>query len=227
MDSHDLSDIILDTDFESAALHLGVEVRAPEFVLPRNLVHRRESAKDKIKASRKGIKKWIRPENARFVLPHLPLGAEDRTHCVLRGDFVLCDLIPAIIRERGVCPALHIATLGLSTQNAESLAELHQSKLVGSVTLLCSLYFQQVDKTTTYREVSAILDGVGRMIIARNHAKVICLPTDQGDTFVIEGSANLRSSDNLEQITIFNDPELLLFHSTWIEQLAEKGETDG
>lgn len=33
-------------------------------------------------------------------------------------------------------------------------------------------------------------------------------------------SANLRSSDNTEQMTIFNDPELLAFHVDWLNQLT-------
>ena len=49
---------------------------------------------------------------------------------------------------------------------------------------------------------------------------MICLPTTAGDHFVIEGSANLRSSDNLEQIAVFNDPDLVAFHQAWIDTLA-------
>lgn len=76
------------------------------------------------------------------------------------------------------------------------------------------------DKATTYRAVSAILSGFTRLITIRNHCKVICLPTDSGHHFVIEGSANLRSSDNLEQIVITNDPATLAFHRQWMADLA-------
>jgi hypothetical protein len=36
---------------------------------------------------------------------------------------------------------------------------------------------------------------------------------------VIEGSANLRSSDNTEQIVLFNDPDLLAWHAGWMNNL--------
>lgn len=219
MDGSDLEDIDLDTDLGAVVAKLDREPEGPQFVLPANRFHVHR-AKAEAKAKRRGIKKFIRPENARAILPHLPEGPADRTHAVLRGDFVLCDLIPAILAERGRCPALHVATLGLSAANAESLATLHRAGRIGAITLLCSAYFREVDKTTTYREVCAKLDGIARLVVARNHAKVICLPTAAGDHFVIEGSANLRSSDNLEQIAVFNDPELAAFHRDWIESLT-------
>lgn len=212
-------EIELQTDLESALSALDREPRGPEFALGANLFHR---VKGEEKNRRRGLKKWIRPENALALLPHLPEGPEDRTHAVLRGDFVLCDLIPAIIRERGRCPQLHIATLGMSGGNAESLAALHQAGLVGGITICCSVYFRQVDRTSTWPEVERHLGGIAKLIVSRNHAKVIVLPTESGDHYVIEGSANLRSSDNLEQIVVFNDPDLATFHRGWMAELEAR-----
>ena len=215
MNSTDLDDITLDTDLDAVASALDRDPPSAEFALAANRVHAHK-AKAELRATRRGIKSLIKPENATALLPHLPAGPGDRTHAVLRGDFVLCDLIPAIIAERGRCERLHIATLGMSSANADSLLALG----IPHITILCSLYFAKVDRDTVYREVAAKLAGRARLIVARNHAKVICLPTCTGDHFVIEGSANLRSSDNIEQITILNDAELLAFHVEWIEHLA-------
>lgn len=129
-------------------------------------------------------------------------------------------LIPAIINARGPVLDTHVATLGLSTANAQCLADLKARGRIAALTIVCSLYFQQVDKATTYREVATVLAGVARLVIVRSHAKVICLPTAAGDHFVIEGSANLRSSDNLEQVVIFNDRNALEFHRAWMDELA-------
>lgn len=218
MDWSELEALNLDTDVAAAAAGLDAPPRQPQFVIDSNRFLSR-AAKDRLKQSRRGIKALIRPENAECVLPHLPEQG-DHLHAILRGDFVLADLIPVIIAHRGALTALHIATLGLSTANAEMLTRLKAQSLAPSITIVCSHYFQQVDKTTVFREVSARLDGKARLIVTRNHAKVICLPTVAGENFVIEGSANLRSSDNLEQITIFNDAELLAWHVAWMEQLA-------
>lgn len=190
-----------------------------KFTLPGNRFHRHEAkAKDKIR--RRGIKKMIRPENAAPIMPLLPEGPDDRLHCMLRGDFILCDLIPLIIANRGACSHLRVATLGLSAANAEQLANLHAGGLIGRITLVASHYFQQVDKTTTFKQVQSILAGRAELVICRSHAKVILIPTTGGDFYTVEGSANLRSSDNLEQMLILNDQATHDFHAGWIDALA-------
>ncbi len=213
-------EIQLESSLEGLSELLDRGPAKPGFALPSNLFLFK-AAKEKDKRSRRGIKELIQPENAACVLPHLP-GPGERTHCILRGDFVLCDLIPAIIREKGRCDHLHVATLGLSSANADCLATLKERGLIGDITLVCSHYFAQVDKNTTYRDVTRRLEGKARIIVARAHAKVICMPTASGDHYVIEGSANLRSSDNTEQMVIFNDQETLQFHRVWMEALTNK-----
>lgn len=211
------SEIELDYRLDDLAELLDQPPVAAEFAAPGNFFLRK-AAKAKDKASRKGIKELIRPENAEFVVPHLPAEGE-RTHCLLRGDFVLCDLIPAIIKARGRCERLHVATLGLSTANADTLARLRAQDLVGDIYLVCSHYFAQVDKATTYAQVTARLQGLATIVTTRCHAKVIVLPTASGDHYVLEGSANLRSSDNTEQMVIFNDAETAAWHRNWMEAL--------
>lgn len=207
-------DALLSADVES----LLSERPGPSFGLPANRQHVHK-AKAEAKASRRGIKALIKPENALAIIPNLPVGPDDRTHVVLRGDFVLCDLIPAIIEARGRCPHLHVATLGLSSANADQIARLIGLGRLGGASLVVSHYFAKVDKLTTYREVVARLEGIASVRVTRNHCKVICLPTENGDSFVIEGSANLRSSDNIEQIVITNDPATLAFHVGWMNEL--------
>lgn len=53
---------------------------------------------------------------------------------------------------------------------------------------------------------------------SRNHAKVIGLAFER-DAYVVEGSANMRSCNNLEQFTLTNDPELFEFHRRWIQSI--------
>lgn len=202
----------------------------PQFSLPSNLfLFKKAGAEDWEK--RRGIKRFIRPENAKRVLDHLPSDPNDRTHAVLRGDFVLCDLIPALIAARGHCPHLQIATLGLSVDNAQTLAALLDAGQVDRLTLVVSHYFQQVDKTTTWPQVDALLGKASRrrsrLAVTRSHAKVILVPTAAGDHFALEGSANLRSSDNLEQIVITNDAETMAFHARWLETIATQAEDAG
>jgi hypothetical protein len=214
-----LADFDLETSLEDLTALLERGPAEPSFTLSANRFHVHK-AKAEDKASRRGIKAYIKPENALAVLQHLPENPSDRTHCAFRGDFVLCDLIPAIIALRGRCPHLTIATLGLSAANADALGILRARDLIGDLTIICSHYFAQVDKATTYREIVARLEGLATIITTRCHAKIICLPTASGDSYVLEGSANLRSSDNTEQVAIFNDAELLAFHCAWLTSLS-------
>jgi hypothetical protein len=214
----DFASIDLDTDIASAVAGLGRRAE-PKFSIGENRFHVHRS-KAKERAGRRGIKEFIRPENALPVLEYLPAGPDDRTHCILRGDFVLCDLIPTIIEDRGRCPHLRVATLGLSLANADALACLVERGRIGALTVVVSHYFAQVDKATVFLAVQRRLADRGKLVVTRSHAKVICLPTDAGDSFVIEGSANLRSSDNLEQMLILNDAQTLAFHERWISELA-------
>lgn len=58
----------------------------------------------------------------------------------------------------------------------------------------------------------------------RAHAKVICIATLHREHYVLEGSANLRSSDNLEQMLLVNDPATHDFHAAWIDELAARAD---
>lgn len=218
---HDLATLDLNTDLDGVAASLDAPPANASFTLPANRFHVRRN-KAIAQKKRRGIKRLIQPENAAPLIPLLPAGPDERLHCLLRGDFVLCDLIPLIIAARGRCPHLRIATLGLSAANATTLAGLQARGLVTQITLVCSHYFQQVDKTTVFREVASILKNRARLVITRSHAKIILIPTAGGDHFVIEGSANLRSSDNLEQMFVVNDPETHAFHAGWMDDLARQ-----
>ena len=197
-----------------------VPVGAPAWAIAQSRFH---SYKATAKAKRAGIRQFIRPENALTVVRRLP---EDggTTHCILQGDFVLADLLPHLLEDR-YCPHLRIATLGMSEDNAKLLADLHRKGKVGQVTLVLSHYFEQVNKSTVYFEVRQILEGIAEFCVMRSHAKIILCPRALDaagmvrDWLAIEGSANLRSSDNLEQMTIFNAQEVHDFHAEWIDHV--------
>lgn len=200
---------------KAAEVKPGEAAVAPAFAIDQN---RFRTYKAGAKAKRAGIRQFIKPENALTVVRRLP-GPGETTHCILRGDFVLADLLPYLL-DGYHCPHLRIATLGMSEENAKLLARLHEQGKVGRITLVLSHYFEQVNKATVYFEVRRILEGLASFVVMRSHAKVIAMER-QGpagsDWLTIEGSANLRSSDNLEQMTIFNDEEVHAHHAEWID----------
>ena len=73
-----------------------------------------------------------------------------------------------------------------------------------------------------YRELD---DATNRVQIAfgRWHAKLITLETVHGHTITIHGSANLRSSNSIEQIMVeVDDRELHDFNAGLMDRIAER-----
>ena len=212
----DFANIELDDDILSTPPRRSDEPPPGLFALSKNRFLRQfHATKRKDKAKRRSVKKFIRPENARQILDHLPEPG-DCTHAVVRGDFVLCEIVPAII---GDTPAelVAIATLGMSKANAIQLADLRSRGLIEHLRVIVSHYFAGVDKTGTFADVCQIL-GDNAPKVCRNHSKVILIQ-QPGRHFVIAGSANLRSSDNIEQFSIWNDPEVFAFHLEWMNEI--------
>ena len=194
---------------------LGVSRAEVAFPLRSNRYMKQfHAAKGDDKRSRRGIKRLVRPENAAALAEYLPEPGEC-THAVVRGDFVMADIIPLLLGDR-VADLVGISTLGMSRDNAVKLAELLAAGKMRRLFLLVSHYFSQVDKTGTYREVKGLLGDA--VVVARTHAKVV-LVSAAPSFFVVEGSANLRSSDNIEQFAIWNDEELLNWHLEWMQEV--------
>ena len=212
----DLADIELDDDTLSTPPQRSDEPPPGLFALSKNRFLRQFHATANTDwKKRRGVRTFIKPENARQILDHLPEPG-DCTHAVVRGDFVLCEIVPAII---GDTPAelVAIATLGMSKANAIQLADLRSRGLIQHLRVIVSHYFAGVDKTGTFADVCQIL-GDNAPKVCRNHSKVILIQ-QPGRHFVIAGSANLRSSDNIEQFSIWNDPEVFAFHLGWMNEI--------
>ncbi len=215
-----------DTAIDMEGLDAGIDVldmdAAPAalgFALSKNRYHRQShhAHRATAAASRRGIKRMIRPENADELLQYLPAPGEC-THVVVRGDFVLGDILPLILRGATTPSEIDITSLGMSTGNAQMLAALLATGQVSRLMVLVSHYFSRVDRTGTFREVMHILGD--RIKVARNHAKVILIAAPPS-FLVIEGSANLRSSDNIEQFAIWNDETLLNWHREWMQEVID------
>lgn len=159
--------------------------------------------------------------NASGLLQPLPR-PDETVHAIMGGDFAAWDLVPAILHLAGrQASELIVATLGFNAHNSFHLCTLLATGQIGRATVLCSEYFAKAD-APTYAEAKARIEGQGSILThTRNHAKILALDMGE-DCFVIEGSANLRSCNNLEQITISNSRPLLEFHRKWITTAAGK-----
>jgi hypothetical protein len=201
-------------------------VRARNFpVKSRNFIQRK---KDEMKRKdRSAARKLIRPENADAIVDVFPAPG-DQVHGITSGDFVMGDLIGQVVKRFGSPRRITISTLSLSVKNAELLARVLESSVDLEIELLISHYFQSTNGDI-FRAIESLLSekfpGRFAVTVGRSHAKILLFDYS-ASAWVVETSANLRSSNNIEQFVISNDRALLDFHRGWILEIT-KGGQDG
>jgi hypothetical protein len=185
---------------------------------------KRNIAKKKLRG---GLRKLIKPENAKPVFDALPWHDGDSMHAVIKGDFVLCDLIPFVFSKKKI-KHLTITSLGMSESNSRDLESWIVKGHILSMSVLLSHFFASVDRSDKWLTCKGCLLPHGVNIgMARIHTKIILFDFfDDSCPLVIEGSANLRSSANVEQIACFADRELYEFHKAWIDEVIEKNKVN-
>jgi hypothetical protein len=165
---------------------------------------------------------------AKELLPYLPDAEGEATHAVMSGRYDLMVLLAAILDFYGSgCQSLRVATLSFNDRNTLEMADLLRSGRVGTLTLLCSSFFRahnQAEYAAARREATCF-PGRWRLAAARNHCKVV-LADFGARRLVLEGSANLRTNGNLEQLLIVQDAGLFSWHAAWIDELVSRHEAE-
>lgn len=147
----------------------------------------------------------------------------DSIHTLVSGNFIFGDLIEAYLTEHDLCAhEMIIAVLSLSQENVDSLRNLQMGGYVGRMGLIVSDFFFSHYRATGVKYICEEL-GQGRFTFAAAgiHTKVVLMKGD-GFSLVLSGSANLRSSRNVEQFAIDHSPELYTFHREWMATILNQ-----
>jgi hypothetical protein len=140
-------------------------------------------------------------------------------HGVICGKYAMWDLVPALIERTGRKIAdLHIATLSYGKQNATELLSLIDDGQVKRCSLIVSYYFKAQNRPLYDTLVPPLRERGHRVLAMRNHAKLLLVKLVGGGSFVVEGSANLRSCKNVEQFVLTRCRRLYRFHREWLER---------
>jgi hypothetical protein len=126
-------------------------------------------------------------------------------------------------RPPPACRHLRIATLCFSKRNAAELLSLLDARPGMALTLLVSSFFRDHNKglfETFADDLKAHQDA--RLAAARSHCKVVCFDVSADDALVFEGSANLRTNKNREQLAVFRDRALHDWHAGWIDEMVDQ-----
>lgn len=150
---------------------------------------------------------------------------DQRYFVVLNGNFYFGDYIEAlIVLNNARIKKMTISTLSLNENNVDSLANLLNGGFVDELNLIVSDYFFSHERHNLipylYKQLDK--DDKFQLAAARTHCKLCIFETYGGKFVVIHGSANLRSSDNLEQIVIEESEELYKFNEEYQDRIIEK-----
>jgi hypothetical protein len=208
-----------DDEIEAALARLDGPAVSREECFPLGRVVHTQRRKDTLKAAaRKAVRQFIEPANADEVVAALPLDEGDVTHAIVPGDFVFCDILPRVIALHGCPPRIDLATLSLSEDNVNTLLSILHRPEQPSLSLLASVYFWETNQSIARAvETRLVPHHRFRCATGRQHTKLMLF--DYPDkSWIIAGSANLRSSNCYEQFAIFADREVLAFYRSWIEK---------
>jgi len=189
---------------------------------------------ERIKRPRKQVKRkrlQIKYEYAEELADSIgELNTDDIINVVVSGRFIFGDFIEAfIVKNNYHCKHLTISTLSFSQENVDSLANLIKGEYVDELNLIIADYQYSHERgkggLVHYAYENLDIDNKFQLSVARCHVKTVLIETYCGKNFVFHGSANLRSSDCIEQICIEENKELHNFHKEWQDALIESFKT--
>ena len=159
--------------------------------------------------------RMLKFDNAIKLAKVIEMGTSSRSHALLAGNFIMGDFIEALFVSKNMhTKNLSVSTLSMSENNVDSFRNLIDGGYIDNLDLIVSGYFFSHERNALIPYMLEELDQDDRfqMAVSGTHTKICIFETDGGKKFVIHGSANLRSSDNIEQITIEETPELYDFY---------------
>lgn len=162
-------------------------------------------------------KSRIAYDNALELAKDIRLDKDIRYNCIVSGNFVFGDFIEAfIVQNNAKCKNLTISTLSMDQNNVDSLKNLLTGNFVDELNLIVSDYFfaHEQKALIPYLYTHLDMENKFQLAVAGIHTKIVMFETLGGKKIVIHGSANLRSSSNIEQFVIEENKDLFDF---WYE----------
>ncbi len=159
--------------------------------------------------------KTVSYKNAVKMAKEIGLPKKDESYfSFVSGNFIYGDLIEAFCVENNLLvDEMIISTLSLSQDNIDSLHNLIAGNYVQNMHLIVSEYFWNAEsrkfkfpmRDYLFQELD--IDNKFQFSVCGVHIKMILIKSGE-NYFVFDGSANLRSSQNIEQINIRNDKKI-------------------
>lgn len=158
-------------------------------------------------------------DNAIKLAKELFLDFGQRADVIVSGNFIFGDFVEAYLRTWKVkCKEMIISTLSLSQENIDSLKNLIDFGYIDKLKILVSAYFYGHEHNNLIKYIQKTIPDC-ELGVAGIHTKTIQFHTAGGRKMVLHGSSNLRSSGNIEQFTIEENPELYDFYKELFDKI--------
>jgi hypothetical protein len=173
--------------------------------------------------------KQLKYRNAEEMVNDMDFEGENKRYfAFIDGSFFFGDFIEAFIVKNNVhVKKMTISTLSMNQNNIDSLHNLLKGNFIDELNLIVSDYFYSHEKKQLipYIYEKLDIDNKFQFSSAGTHCKLCCFETINGRKFVIHGSANLRSSANIEQIMFEENEDLYNFTDEIQSNIVEKYKT--
>jgi transcriptional regulator with XRE-family HTH domain len=170
-------------------------------------------------------KEFLQYSKAEDLAANCEIKKNFRMFCFVAGTFYFGDFIEALIVKKNLhVKNLTISTLSLNDNNVDSMANLLNGDYVDQLNLIVSHYFYSHERWNLIPYLYKELDKEDKFQIAvcRTHCKIVLIELYSGEKIVIHGSANLRSSGNLEQMMIEENKEMYDFAYNYQMEIVKK-----
>jgi hypothetical protein len=146
---------------------------------------------------------------------------------LMTGRFDLAELVAGVIDRLGPVNHLRVATLAFSRRNLDLLTGLLDAGAVRRLSLLCSKFYVRHNGQVYQALRDAFRDRGQRAAASRSHCKIVCMDFAAGDPLLLEGSPNLRTNSNLEQLVMIRDRAAHDFRAAFIDSEVDAHEGEG
>lgn len=169
----------------------------------------------------------IKYEHADKLGRELRLGPGERYDVIVSGNFVFGDFIYAWMTHQNIkAKTMTISTLSMGTRNVDVLAQLMKTGYIQELNLVVSAYFYSNYRKDIvpylYEKLDDPKKGNFQLGVAGIHTKTMTLETEDGMKIVMQGSANLRSSANIEQFILEDNADVYEFYKDYTDKILEK-----
>lgn len=165
-------------------------------------------------------------ENAETLARDIKIKKGETVYINLTGKFIFGDFIGAFIQENNLkVKELTVVSLAGNIEIYGLLIALIERGWVDKLNMVLSEYTIAMDKKHSPEAVNFLKDALikykGRFELhtGRVHAKLVLIETELGGKCTMHGSANLRSSQSIEQLIIQENAELYDFNYKFYQTL--------